>query len=75
MQASARTLLCMLYTDTRAHAHMRHMQPIVHSRPRASAMDATAVPCAHLFISLYLLGSTDNANPPISPQMRPFPPK
>ena len=36
-------------------------------------MDATAVPRAHLFISLYLLGPTDNADPPTSPQMRPFP--
>ena len=51
------------------------MQPIVHSRPKASAMDATAVTRAHLFISLYLLGPTDNADPPTSPQMRPFPPK
>ena len=31
------------------------------------------VPRAHLFISLYLLGPTDNAEPPTSPQMRPFP--
>ena len=29
----------------------------------------------HALISLYLLGSTDNADPPASPQMRPFPPK
>ena len=75
MQASARTSLCRLYTDTRAHAHTRHMPPIVHSRPKASAMDATAVPRSHLFISLYLLGPTDNADPPTSPQMRPFPPR
>ena len=75
MQASAQTSLCTLYTDTRAHAHIRHMQPIVHSRPKASVMDATTVPHAHLFISLYLLGPTDNADPPTSPQMRPFPPK
>ena len=73
MQASARTSLCRLYTDTRAHAHIRHMQPIVHSRPKASTMDATAVPRAHLFISLYLLGLTENADPPTSPQVRPFP--
>ena len=59
----------------RAHAHTRHMQPIIHSWPKALAMDATAVPCAHLFISLYLLGPTDNADPPTSPQMRSFPPK
>ena len=75
MQASARTSLCRLYTDTRAHAHTRHMQPIVHSRPKASAMDATAVLHAHFFISLYLLGPTDNADPPTRPQRRPFPPK
>ena len=75
MQASARTSLCRLYTDMRAHAHTRHMQPIVHSRPKASAVDATAVPRVHLFISLYLLGPTDNADPPTSPQKRPFPPK
>ena len=75
MQASARTSLCRLYTDTCAHADTRHMQPIVHSRPKAWAMDATAVPRAHLFISLYLLGPTGNADPPASPQMRPFPPK
>ena len=31
--------------------------------------------CAMLVISLYLLGPTDNADPPTSPQMRPFPPK
>ena len=66
--------MCRLYTDN-AITHTRHMQPIVHSRPKASAMDATAVPRAHLFISLYLLGPTDNADPPTSPQIRPFPPK
>ena len=49
------------------------MQLIIHLQPVASAMDATAVPRAHLFISLYLLGPTDNADPPTSPQMRPFP--
>ena len=49
------------------------MQPVIHTRLKASAMDAMAVPCAHLFISLYLLGSTDNADPPTSPQLRPFP--
>ena len=38
-------------------------------------MDTTAVPHAHLFISLYLLGPTDNADPPTSPQMRPFLPE
>ena len=75
MQASARTSLCRLYTDTRAHAHTRHMQPIVHSRPKASAMDATALPRADVFIGLYLLGPTDNADRPTSPQIRPFPPK
>ena len=52
MQASAWTSLCRLYTDTRAHAHIRHMQPIVHSQPKALAMDTMAVPRAHLFISL-----------------------
>ena len=31
-QASARTSLCRQYTDTRAHAHTRHMLPIIHSR-------------------------------------------
>ena len=36
---------------------------------------ATAVPRAHLFISLYLLGPTDNADPPTSPQMMLFPAK
>ena len=75
MQASARTSLCGLCTDTRADAHTRHMQPIVHSSPKASAMDATAMPRAQFFISFYLLGPTDNADPPTSPQMRPFPPK
>ena len=75
MQASARTSLCRLYTDTCAHADTRHMQPIVHSRPKAWAMDATAVPRAHLFISLYLLGPTDSDDSPPSPQMRPFLPK
>ena len=73
MQASARTSLCRLYTDTRAHAHIRHMQPIVHLLPKASVMDSMAVPHAHLFISLYLLGLTENADPPTSPQVRPFP--
>ena len=38
-------------------------------------MDAKAVPRAYFFISLYLRGPTDNADPPTSPQMRPFPPK
>ena len=51
------------------------MQPIVLSQLKASAVDTTAVPQADLFISLYLLGPTDNADPPISPEMRPFPPK
>ena len=51
------------------------MQPIVHSWPKALAMDATAVPRAHLFISLYLLGPTDSADSPTSSQMSPFPPK
>ena len=73
MQASAQTSLWRLYTDTREPALTRHMQPVVHSRPKASAMDAKAVPRAHLFISLYLLGPTDNADPPTSQQMRPFP--
>ena len=75
MQASAWTLLCRLYTDTCVHAHTWHVQPIVHSQPKASAMDATAVPHAHLRINLYLLGPTDNADPPTSPQIRPFPQK
>ena len=75
MQASAGSLLCRLYTDMRAHAHTRHMQSIVHSRPKASAMDSKAVPRAHLFISRCLLGPTDNVDPPTSPQMRPFSPK
>ena len=38
-------------------------------------LDTTAVPRVHLFISLHLLGPTDNADPPTSPQIRPFPPK
>ena len=50
-----------------------HMQPVVHSQPKASAVDAMAVPRTHLFISLYLLGPRDNTDPPTSPQMRPFP--
>ena len=54
MQASARTSLCRLYTDMCAHAHTQHMQPIIHLRPKALAVDATAVPHAHFFISLYL---------------------
>ena len=49
------------------------MRPIVYSWPKASAMDAMAVPRAHVFISLYRLGPTDDTDPPISPQMRPFP--
>ena len=35
----------------------------------------TVMPCAHLFISLCLLGPTANADPPTSPQMRPLPSK
>ena len=73
MQTSARTSLCRLYTDMRAQAHTRHMQPIVHSQLKASAMDTTAVPRTHFFITLYLLDPTDYADPPTSPQMRPFP--
>ena len=38
-------------------------------------MDATAVPHVHLFVNLYLLGPTDNTDPPTSPQVRPFPGK
>ena len=52
MQASAWTSLCRLYTDTHTYAHTRHMQPIIHSQPKALAMDTMAVPRAHLFISL-----------------------
>ena len=48
---------------------------MVRSQPKASAMDTTAVLGAQLFSSLYLLGPTDNADPPSSPQMRPFPQK
>ena len=75
MQASAQTVLCRLYTDTRAYAHTRHMKPIVHLQLKASAMDATAVSSAHLFISLHLLGTADYADPPTSLQIRPLPPK
>ena len=35
----------------------------------------TSVPRAHLFISLYLLGPTSNADPPTSLHTRAFPPK
>ena len=42
---------------------------------RPHRLTTAAVPRAHLFISLYLLGPTDNADPPTSPQMRPFLPK
>ena len=66
-------LCCRLYTDTHAHAQTWHMQPFIHSRPKALAMDTKAVPCAHIFISLYLLGPSDNADSPVSPQMRPLP--
>ena len=38
---------------------------LIHSQPKALTMDAMAVPGTHLFISLYLLGPTDNADPPI----------
>ena len=38
-------------------------------------MDAKAVLRAHFFISLYLLGPTDNADPPTRPQTRPILPK
>ena len=58
-----------------AQANTRHMQPIIHSRPKTSAMDAMAVPRARLFTSLCLLGPINNADPPTSLQMRPFPPK
>ena len=75
MQASAWTLLCRLYTDLHAHVHTQHMQPIIYSWLKVLAMDATAVPHAYLFISLFLLGPTDNADPPTSPQLRPFSPK
>ena len=73
MQASVRTLLCRLYTDMHAHAHTRHLKPFIHLQPKALAMVAMAVPRDHLFITLYLLGPTDKADPPTSPQMRPFP--
>ena len=49
------------------------MQSIVRLWQKASAMDTMAVPRAHLFISLFLLDLTGNADPPTSPQMRPFP--
>ena len=68
MQASAQTLLGRMYTDVHAQAHPQQMQPIVHLRPKASAVDATAVPHAPSFISLYLLGPTNNADPPTSLQ-------
>ena len=50
IQASARTSFRRLYADIRAQAHPRHIQPIVHLWPEASAMDAMAVPCAHLLV-------------------------
>ena len=64
-----------------AQAHTWHMQPIIHSQQTVAmdattlAMDATAVPHVHLFITVYLLGPTDNTDPPTSPQMRTLPPK
>ena len=61
-------LRCAGCTQTRVYM-------LIHSQPKALTMDAMAVPGTHLFISLYLLGPTDNADPPTSPQMRPFPPK
>ena len=66
MLASARTSLCRLYTDTCAHAYTRHMQPVVilGRKPR----QWTPRLC-------HVLGPTNNADPPTSPQMRPFPPK
>ena len=68
-------LCCAGCTQTCMHMLTWHRQPIIHSRPKASAMDTTVVPRAHLFISLYLLCPTDNTDPPTSPQMSPFPPK
>ena len=69
-------LRCAGCTQTRVHM-LTHDTCSLSSilRPKASAMDATAVRRAHFFISLYLLGPTDNTDPPTSPQMRPFPPK
>ena len=48
--ASAQTSLCRLYTDMHAHAYKRHMQPIIHSQPKASTMDATAVPRTYYLV-------------------------
>ena len=60
------------------------MQPIIRLWPKAMAMDVTVVVVvvllnisfvqhAHLFVSLYLHGPKDNADPPTSPQIKPFP--
>ena len=57
---------CAGCTQTRVHMlthDTRSLSSIL--RPKASAMDATAVRRAHFFISLYLLGPTDNADLPI----------
>ena len=81
-------LRCAGCTQTRVHVLTNDTCRLssIHSWPKASTMDATAVGWlvvwfnarlsrARLSISLYLLGPTDNADPPTSPQMRPFPPK
>ena len=44
-----------------------------HATYRPFTANSHSCPRAHLFISLYLLGPTDNADPPTSPQSRPFP--
>ena len=44
-----------------------------HATYRPFTANSHSCPRAHLFISLYLLGPTDNADPPTNTQMRPFP--
>ena len=67
---------CKLQPEPRcAGCTQTRVYMLIHSQPKALTMDAMAVPGTHLFISLYLLGPTDNADPPTCPQMRPFPPK
>ena len=70
MHASAWTSLCRLYTDMHTHAHHTcRLSSICGRKPRQWMLWL-----CH-FISLYLLGPSDNTDPPLSPQMRPFPPK
>ena len=60
------------------HRHLctcSHMTHAAYCPFAAESLDYGCCSCATCSLIYYLLGPTDNADPPTSQQMRPFPPK